>query len=95
MKQSAQAIWPQIQSKNQNNGKYTGRRCKSAAISRETNELGFKTRISILYLQLKFDEIRNDFLNQTIVFLIGVALKKINFCMSKINQLIYFKKVNS
>ena len=32
--------------------------------------------ISIAYLQLNFNEIQNDYLTQTLVFLSGVELKK-------------------
>ena len=35
-----------------------------------------KTRLSIIYLQLKFDEIQNYYLTQTLIFLAGVELKK-------------------
>ena len=36
-----------------------------------------KTRVSNVYQQLKFDEIQNDHLTQTLIFLAGVELKKI------------------
>ena len=35
-----------------------------------------KSRLSITHLQLKFDEIENDFLTQTLVFSAGVELKE-------------------
>ena len=35
-----------------------------------------KTRVSIVYLQLKIDEIQNDYLIQTLVFLAGVEMRK-------------------
>ena len=34
--------------------------------------------MSIVYLQLKFDETQNDYLTQTLVFLAGVELRKAN-----------------
>ena len=40
------------------------------------HEWAVKTRVSIVYLQLKFDEIQNDYLTQTLVFLAGVEMKK-------------------
>ena len=40
-----------------------------------------KTRVSIVYPQFKFDEIQNDYLTQTLVFLAGSELEKINFCL--------------
>ena len=39
------------------------------------NELQ-KTEALIVYLQLKFDEIQNDYLSQTLVFLAEVGMKK-------------------
>ena len=38
--------------------------------------MSWKARLSILYLQLNFDEIKNDFLTETRRILEGVELKK-------------------
>ena len=38
--------------------------------------MSLKTRVSIVYLQLKFDETQNDYLIQALVFLAGSELKK-------------------
>ena len=54
---------------------------------------GVRTRESIVYLQLKFDEIKNDYLTQTLVFLVGVELKK-KHPVEKI-QLTYLFQENS
>ena len=43
----------------------------------ENHERAVKTCVSILCLQLKFDEIQNDYLTQTLVLLAGVEFKKI------------------
>ena len=40
----------------------------------------------ILYLLLKFEEIQNDYLTQTLVFLAAIEFKKIN--LDKINYFI-------
>ena len=53
-----------------------------------------KTRLSIVYLQLKFDKIQNDNSTQTLVFLAKVELKKINTCLKRLNYLIYFKRTD-
>ena len=42
----------------------------------ENNECTLKSRVSVVYLQLKFDETQNDYLIQTLEFLAGVELKK-------------------
>ena len=44
--------------------------------SPENHASAVKTRVSIVYLQLYFDEIQNDYLAQTLVFLVGFELKK-------------------
>ena len=35
-----------------------------------------KTQVSIVYLQPKINEVQNDYLTQTMVFLAGIELKK-------------------
>ena len=42
---------------------------------RKSHELALKTRVPIVYLQVKFDEMQNDYLTQTLVFLGPVELK--------------------
>ena len=42
----------------------------------ENHEQAVRTRVSIPYLQIKVDEILNDYLTQILVFLAGVELKK-------------------
>ena len=44
----------------------------------EKHELSVKTQKSIVYLQLKCDEMQNGYLTQTMIFLAGVELKKLN-----------------
>ena len=36
----------------------------------------YKLRVSIIHLKLKFNKMQNDYLNQTVIFLAGVKLKK-------------------
>ena len=43
-----------------------------------------RTRVSIVYLQLKFNEIQNDYLTQILLFLIGLELKKNELLLEKI-----------
>ena len=54
------------------------------------NEL-LKLEYRLLYIQLEFDEMQNDYLNQTLEFLVGVERKKNMFLLGKI----YFKRVFS
>ena len=49
------------------------------------HERAVKSRVSIVYPQLKFDEIQNDYLTQTLVFLVIVKLNKINACFKRMN----------
>ena len=52
--------------------------------SPKNHERAVKIEVSIAYLQFKFDEVQNDYLTQTLVFLAGVELKKIKFLLEKI-----------
>ena len=61
---------------NRNNGKYVDRRSNSITIGQKIRNKLFKTRVSIVYLQFKFDETQNGYFTQTMVFLAGVELKK-------------------
>ena len=63
---------------NLNNGKYIDRRSNSVTTDQNVIDDLKKTRILIVYLQLKFDEIQNDYLTQALVFLARVDLKKKN-----------------
>ena len=47
-------------------------------------------RVSIVYLQMKFNEIQNENLTQIVVFLEGIEVKS-KFLLQKVNQVIYFK----
>ena len=47
-------------------------------------------RVWIAYLQLRFDEVQNDYLTQTLLFLAGVER---NSCLRRFKQLIFFKRV--
>ena len=49
------------------------------------HEWGVKTRVSIVYLQFKFDEAQNDYLTQSLGFLAEVELQKINCCLRRLN----------
>ena len=53
-------------------------------LMQENYEWAVKTTVSIVYLQLKFDEIQKDFSTQTVVFLAEVKLKKNKFLFNKI-----------
>ena len=78
------AFWPRIHTKNQNNGKYVDRQCNSV-VSRQKNHIrAVKTRVTIVYVQLKFDESQDDYLTQTLVYLTGVELKKNVLLLEKI-----------
>ena len=91
-KLSAVTTQPWRHISNRNSGKYTDRLSRFYHW-RENHEWVVKIRVSIAYIQLKFDEIQNDYLTQTLVFLAGVELKKINSCLRRLNLLIYFKRV--
>ena len=45
--------------------------------------------------QFKFDETQNNYLTQTLVFLAGAELKKINFCLRRLNKVIYVKRIEN
>ena len=51
----------------------------------KNHESAPKNGISIAYLQFSFDEIHKDYLTQTVTFLAGVELKKINSCLRRLN----------
>ena len=58
------------------NEKYIGRRYNFVTTGKENQEFVVKTGLSIVYLQIMFDEIQKDTLTEILVFLEGVKLKK-------------------
>ena len=85
LKHSALAIQPQILTKNRNNGKYINRRCNNAVTRQKNHIWAVKTRVTIIYLQVKLNKTQKDYWTQTLVFLTGVKLKKI---------ISYFRRLN-
>ena len=59
------------------NEKYIDRRSNFVTTDKNNHEWIVKFLVSIAYLYLKFDEIQNDYLTQTLAFLAGVELKKV------------------
>ena len=57
--------------------------------SPENHEWADKTKVMIVYLQLKFDDIQNDYLSKTQVFLAGIELKKYSAWEGWINSFIW------
>ena len=52
---------------NRNNGKYVDRRSNAIVTHQKMRNELLKSRVSIVYLQLNFNEIQNDYLVQTLV----------------------------
>ena len=59
----------------------------------ENHEWAVNTRASIVYPQLKFDEIQNNYLTQTLVFSAEIELKKNKLLLEEVKWFIYFKRV--
>ena len=70
-----------------NNEKYIDRQLNFVTtVEKIVNELWkLEYRLCIYRLYVKFDEIQTDKLTQTLIFLAGVELKKINTCLRSLN----------
>ena len=67
---------PQRHISRQKNEKYVERRSIFVTTGKKIHEWVVKAGLLIVYLKLKFDEIQNDYLTQTLALLTEVELKK-------------------
>ena len=56
------------------------------------SRMSCKTRVSFVYIEIKFNYIQNDCLNQTPVFQDEVELKEMNSCLRKQIKLLVLRE---